>query len=89
MTHTYRNPWAKPHEPQDYTRNCPDPIEHAGCQIFHVLPEQWDVVKGGMCIAQRAGLEGAKHAAELVVDLMFPTYMDIWERRAAETEASP
>jgi hypothetical protein len=81
--HRYRNPWAKPHEPQDYTRNV-DPIEHKGCLIFHVLPDQWDVVRDGVCIAQRVSLDGAKYAAEMVRDVTAPTHEDVWERQLAE-----
>ncbi|MFA5165383.1 MAG: hypothetical protein WC481_07460 [Candidatus Omnitrophota bacterium] len=76
---TYRNPWAKIGEPEDYTTSAP-PIEWAGCEIYHVLPKQWDVVKAGTCIAQRAGLGGAKAAAEIVADLLMPTYEDVRER---------
>lgn len=77
--HKYRNPWAKPHEPQDYTRNV-DPIEHKGCQIFHVLTDQWDVVKAGVCIAQRAGKSGAMQCAEVVEDMLMPTHEDVKAR---------
>lgn len=87
MTYTYRNPWAKPHEPRDYTRNRPPPVEYAGSQIYHVFPDQWDTVKAGVCIAQRAGLAGAKCAADLVADLIFPTFHDVRERAMAESEA--
>ena len=88
MTYTYRNPWAKPYEPQDYNRVCPPPIEYAGCQLYHVLHNQWDTVKAGTCIAQRCGIEGAKHAADLVADLMFPSFQDVRERWYAEIEAT-
>lgn len=79
MTRTYRNPWAKPHEPQEYTRHV-DPIEYMGCQIFHVLTDQWDVVKAGVCISQRAGRSGAIQCAEVVRDMEAPTYQDVRER---------
>ncbi len=78
-THTYRNPWAKPHEPQFFTRSV-DPIEYKGCLIFHVLGLQWDVVKAGVCIAQRTWIEGAKQAAEDVSDLPFPNFEDVRKR---------
>lgn len=84
MTRTYRNPWAKPHEPQEYTRNV-EPFDHAGCQIYHVLPDQWDVVKAGVCIAQRVTKSGAMYAAELVDDLLAPSFHDVRERALAET----
>jgi len=86
MTYRYRNPWAKSYEPQEYVRNCPPPVEHAECQIYHVLPDQWDVVRDGVCIAQRVSLDGAKYAAELVRDVTAPTHEDVWERQFAETE---
>lgn len=82
MTHTYRNPWANPHEPQEYVRNV-DPVEHAGCQIYHVSTNQWDVVKAGVCISQRAGKSGAIQCAEVVQDLLMPTYEDVHERMIA------
>ncbi len=87
MNHAYKNPWAKSHEPQEYVRNV-EPYAHAGCQIFHVYPQQWDVVKGGVCIAQRTGRGGAEYVAELVSDLMFPTYQDVRDRHDAELEKS-
>jgi hypothetical protein len=81
MEYRYKNPWAKSYEPQEYIRNCQPPIDHAGCKIYHVLPEQWDTVKNGVCIAQRCGLEGAKHAADLVSDMESPSFHDVWERQ--------
>lgn len=85
MIHTYRNPWAKPFEPQDYTRHV-DPVDYLGCQLFRVHPAQWDVVKAGVCIAQRCSLMGAKYAAELVLDLPSPSYHDVRDRAFAEAE---
>lgn len=75
----YTNPWAKEYEPKEYNRGG-EPIEYSGCQIVKVHPTQYDVVKSGVCIAQRAGLEGAKKCADSVVDLLFPTYHDVQER---------
>ena len=85
MTHIYRNLWAKPHEPQEYTRHV-EPIEYMGCQLFHVHPEQWDVVKAGSCIAQRVTKSGAMYAAELVEDIHAPTYHDVREWALAVME---
>ncbi len=79
MTHTYRNPWAKPHEPQYYIRNV-EPFDHAGCQIYHALPDQWDVVKAGVCISQRTDRSGAIQCAEVVQDMEAPTYQDVRDR---------
>jgi hypothetical protein len=76
--HRYRNPWAKSYEPQDYVRTI-DPIEYHGCLVFHVLPGQFDVVKAGVCIAQRGGLAGAKLVADSVEDIPAPTYEDARE----------
>lgn len=82
--HRYRNPWAKSYDPQEYVRLCPDPVEYAGCLLYHVFPAQWDTVKAGVCIAQRVSIDGAKHAADIVADIPFPSYADVWERRSAE-----
>lgn len=79
MSHAYKNPWAKPHEPQEYIRNV-EPFVHAGCQIFHVLPDQWDVVKNNVCISQRAGKRSAMECAEVVEDMDTPTFEDVRER---------
>jgi hypothetical protein len=78
---SYRNPWHHPgsNTREDYSTDKPG-IAHAGCMIYHVLPEQWDVVKAGCCITQRAGLGGAKLCAEAVVDLIAPTPDDVHER---------
>jgi len=83
LTYTYRNPWARMFEPQEYTRTA-EPIEYRGCQIFRVLPTQWDVVKAGVCIAQRTGLEGAKACAAIVEDMESPTHDDVKERMFLE-----
>lgn len=79
MTHVYKNPWAKPHEPQEYVRNV-QPFTHAGSLVFRVIPDQWDVVKNGVCIAQRAGKRGAMACAEVVEDMKTPTYDDVRAR---------
>lgn len=76
MTHTYRNPWAAPHEPQEYRRDV-EPIGWEGCQIFRVSKNQFDVVKNGVCIAQRGGLDGAKLASEVVRDMDNATFADV------------
>lgn len=76
---TYRNPWAAQGQ-CDTIEARAEPVEHAGCQIFRALPTQWDVVKGGVCIAQRAGKSGAMRCAEVVADLLFPSFEDVRER---------
>ena len=78
-THTYRNPWAKPHELQVYTRNV-DPVAYKCCLLFHVCGPQWDVVKVGVCIAQRTGELGAMICAEVVEDIDAPTFEDVRSR---------
>lgn len=77
--HRYRNPWAKPSEPQEYIRHV-EPFNHAGCQIYHVHPDQWDVVKSGVCIMQRSGRSGSIQCAEVVQDIEAPTFEDVRER---------
>jgi len=79
---TYRNPWSDQRNPQDYHTDA-KPICHAGCEIYHVAPQQWDVVKAGACISQRAGLDGAKLAADAVSDLLTPTFEDVRVRMMA------
>jgi hypothetical protein len=79
MIHNYLNPWAGPSEPKEYSRNV-NPIEYNGCQIFRVHQTQFDVVKAGVCISQRGGLEGAKKCADAVSDLMFPSFHDVRSR---------
>ncbi len=79
MTHTYHNPWAGQNGPQDFKRDV-EPIEHCDCQIFRVHQHQYDVVKAGVCISQRGGLQGAKLVAEAVSDLIFPTFHDVRAR---------
>jgi len=79
MEHRYQNPLAGPSEPKEYTRNV-NPIEYNGCQIFIVTLHQFDVVKAGVCISQRGGLEGAKKCADAVSDLMFPSFTDVRSR---------
>jgi len=77
---TYTNPWAKDNEPKIYTRNAV-PVDYKDCQIVKVNSNQYDVVKSGVCIGQRGGLEGAKKIADLVKDMDNPTYEDVRERQ--------
>lgn len=76
MEFRYTNPWARNNEPKEYIR-FDKPTEYNGCQIFHVHQNQFDVVKAGVCISQRGGLEGAKKCADVVADLMFPSFHDV------------
>ena len=77
--HSYRNPWSDPRYPTDYNTDA-EPVMHAGCEIYHVSPQQWDVVKAGACISQRSGLDGARLAAGSVSDNPAPTFDDVRER---------
>lgn len=68
VTTFYKNPWHRPNDPKYgpamYSTDR-KPIEHAGHLIYErVLFHVWDVVKDGVCVAQHAGLRGAKQAAE-------------------------
>lgn len=61
---TYRNPWHHPAHPQqgprEYTTDA-RPVAYRGYLIYPRIPGVvWDVVKGGECVTQRAGLSGAK-----------------------------
>jgi hypothetical protein len=59
----YRNPWHKPHTtdygPEGYTTD-KKPIEYRGFQIFNRFKGCHELVKGGVCLTQRAG-GGALH----------------------------
>ncbi len=67
----YRNPWHRPEAPTLYGpamySTTAKPVQHAGHSIFERIPGcVWDVVRDGVCVTQRAGLNGAKRAAEQV-----------------------
>ncbi len=58
----YENPFG--YGPAAYETHA-RPIEHAGCLIYQRIKGcVWDVVRDGVCIAQRAGPRGAREAAE-------------------------
>lgn len=60
---SYRNPWHKPGKPEygpEQYRTDAQPEECCGYLIYHRLPLVWDVVKDGVCISQRAGINGAR-----------------------------
>ncbi len=64
----YRNPWYREgqynHGPEFYETEA-RPVRHADCLIYQrIRGACWDVVRDEVCVAQRAGLEGAKRAAE-------------------------
>lgn len=79
---TYRNPWAKPHESQVFETDS-TPILHAGAEIYK-HSSYFDVVKAGTCITERGSIEEAKRCAEVVSDLLCPTYQDVRERMLAK-----
>ncbi len=64
----YGNPWHKPGRPEygpALYEARGKPVAHAGALIFErVSGCVWDVVVNGVCVTQRAGLRGAKQAAE-------------------------
>lgn len=70
MSITYQNPWYKPRRPEFGPKRfatTAKPMEYRGHQIYHRLPQVFDVVRDGVCISQRAGMGGAKrHVDELV-----------------------
>lgn len=63
MCASYKNPWHKPgkseYGPQFYTTDA-RPTHYKGYLIYHVKPNQYDVVKDGACVSQRAGPRGAR-----------------------------
>lgn len=69
---SYTNHWHNPlnaiYGPAVYVTDA-KPVLHAGCELYERIPGPvgrcvWDVVRDGVCIHQRAGLNGAKRAAE-------------------------
>jgi len=63
----YRNSFHNPHSTQygpEYYETDAKPIEFMGVQIYERLKGIcWDVVVDGVCVANRAGLNGAEKAA--------------------------
>lgn len=70
MSYTkYKNPWAaksKHYSPAFYDTNV-EPVDHRGYLIFERIPMQADIVKNGVCIAQR-GIKGAKGFIDKIHD---------------------
>ena len=79
--HTYLNPWHKPQDasygPKFYTCEG-DPTEYRGFQIFHRIA--WELVKDGVCIAQR----GSKRNCQGFADLILSGSDDFFVLRAKE-----
>lgn len=70
-TTTYRNPWHKPGRPEygpEFYSTDRAPRKYRGYLIYHRLPEVWDVVKDGVCVTQRAGLNGAMQAIDAILE---------------------
>jgi hypothetical protein len=67
---TYSNPWHKRYKEEygpEYYETKVNPIEYKGHLIFQRIEGRvWDVVKNGKCVTQRAGLNGAKRAIDLL-----------------------
>lgn len=68
MTTQYINPWHHPNRtdygPSHFTTEAL-PTAYSGFQIFQRIEGHvWDVVKNGRCVAQRAGINGAKRAID-------------------------
>lgn len=63
MLTSYLNPWHTPGRtdtgPEVYTTKAPA-RPYKGFDIHHVHRRQWDVVKGGVCVHQAAGPNGAR-----------------------------
>lgn len=70
---TYRNPWydsSKGHDPEYYVTEA-EPREYRGYFIYNRIPGVpgrgcWDIVKDGVCVAQRAG--DTNHGLNQVID---------------------
>jgi hypothetical protein len=64
----YSNPWHRPglaHYGPAFYETDAKPVPWAGCLIYERVPGLvWDVVKDGVCVAQHAGLRGARDAAD-------------------------
>ena len=67
----YQNPWHDPYQ-QMYGPECyqtdEKPTIYRGFFIYHRTPLVWDVVKDGVCVTQRAGINGAKHFIDDLID---------------------
>jgi hypothetical protein len=69
QTTSYRNPWHNPHDsrygPPRFTTDA-RPIAYRGYLIYHRFESCWDVVKDGVCVTQRAGLNGKGGAKDWI-----------------------
>ncbi len=67
----YLNPWHKggkaEYGPRSYTTDA-KPTAYRGFLLYQRLHPSVDVVKGGVCVAQRGGLRGARGAVDAFHD---------------------
>lgn len=68
----YKNPWHRPGRPEygppAYQTDA-TPEEYRGFLIYNRIPRHcWDVVRGGECITQRAGPNGARRAIDEMIE---------------------
>jgi hypothetical protein len=75
MAATYANPWHKPGKPEygpaAYVTDA-TPTEYGGHLIYRRLPDCYDVVKGGVCVTQMAGPNGARRAIDAEKRRLYP-----------------
>lgn len=62
----YKNTWHNPNNrnSKEFFDTDAKPVYYKGYNIFRRLPECYDIVKDGVCIHQRAGLNGAKRTID-------------------------
>jgi len=65
----YKNTWHNPasRDSKEFFETDAKPIHYKGYDIFRRLPECYDIVKDGICIHQRAGLNGAKETIDYII----------------------
>lgn len=71
MLARYKNPWHKPFAQftngPEFFETDKSPKEYGGFLIYERIPGKCrDVVKDGECVAQRAGMTGAKQAIDQI-----------------------
>lgn len=67
----YKNPLYNPNDKYygpEYYQTDVKPSEYKGYSIYHVKKDQYDVVQYGICVAQMAGLNGAKRAIDKLIE---------------------
>ncbi len=72
--HSYQNPWHNPIKPEygpAFYSTGAKPEPYMGYLIFQRIERVvWDVVKDGVCVTQRAGINGAKRFIEEAVQAL-------------------